>query len=69
MRRFRHGDIPAIVVAVALGSLWLYTYFKHPDWHRPSGFGPEWQCTESGARGEGPSFCMKKSVIDPAKSE
>jgi hypothetical protein len=59
MRKFRRGDIPAVVVALLLSSFWLYMYFEHRDWRPPSGFGPEWKCTESGARGGGPDFCIK----------
>jgi hypothetical protein len=66
MRKFRRGDIPAVVLAIVLGTYWLYTYFKRPDWHAPSGFGSEWQCTGPGARSAAPDFCIKKPPVDPA---
>jgi hypothetical protein len=53
------------LMAIALGSFFLFMYFKLPDWRRPSGFGPEWQCTPTG-RG-GPDFCIKKSLLAPPK--
>jgi hypothetical protein len=59
---FRRGDIPAVFVAVAVAALFLYAYFKHADWQRASGFGPEWQCTQPGRAGS--SFCIKKSAVD-----
>jgi hypothetical protein len=73
MSRFRYSpkarDIPAVLIAVALGAFWLYMYFKHPGWRAPSGFGPKWQCTERGARGGGPDFCIKKPAADPANQK
>ena len=68
MRLFRHfpkrRDIPAILLAVAVVAVLVYANLKYPDWKKPSGFGPEWQCSPSG-RG-GPDFCMKKPAADPA---
>ena len=66
MRKFRRGDISAIVLAVVLGTFWLYTYFNRPDWSPPSGFGPEWRCTDRGVRGGGPDFCIKKPLANSA---
>jgi hypothetical protein len=66
---FRRGDIMAVVLGTAAVVFSLWVYFKYPDWRRPSGFGPEWECTERGVRGGGPSFCIRKPVPDPAKKE
>ena len=65
-RKFRLGDIVAIVLALALGAFFLFTYFKHPNWEQATGFGPEWQCTSRGAKGGGPDFCIKKPLLAPA---
>ncbi len=59
---FGRRDIPVAIVAVALIAFFLYVYFKHPDWQRATGFGPEWQCTQPGRAGS--SFCIKKSLLD-----
>jgi hypothetical protein len=68
MRMFRHfpkpRDIPAILIAFVLVAVSLYVHFKYPAWRSPSGFGPEWQCSEAGR--DGPDFCMKKPAADPA---
>jgi|GEM_PF-4115442 len=64
MRWPKRKDIPEVVLVIALVSFWLYWALKHPDWQRPSGFGPEWQCTQSGKGG--PDFCYKKP---PAESD
>jgi hypothetical protein len=64
MRKSRRSDIAAIVMAVGAVGGFLYMSLKYPDWRAPSGFGPEWQCTERGARG-GPDFCIKKQVLNP----
>jgi hypothetical protein len=65
---FRHfpkrRDIPGIILVFVLVAGWLYLNLKYPDWKRPTGFGPEWECSSSG-RG-GPSSCMKKPAADPA---
>jgi hypothetical protein len=65
MRKLRHADIAAIALVLALGAFWLFMSFKHPEAQRATGFGPEWQCTSPG-RG-GPAFCIKKSLLAPAK--
>jgi len=68
MRRPRHslkrGDIATIVLAVVVADFSLYTTFKYPNWHRATGFGPEWQCTAPGRGGS--SFCVRKPAADPA---
>ena len=68
MRRSRlslkRGEIPAVVLAVVLAAFFLFVYFKYPDWRRPTGFGPEWEC--SGVGKGGASFCLKKPPADPA---
>jgi hypothetical protein len=60
----KRGDIGAIALAIAIGVIFLYAAIKHPDWQRPTGFGPEWQCDAPG-RG-GASFCIKKLPPVPA---
>jgi hypothetical protein len=59
---FGRRDIPAAIVATALTAFSLYVYFRHPDWQRATGFGPEWQCTQPGRAGS--DFCIKKSVLE-----
>jgi hypothetical protein len=66
MPKSRRGDIAAIVIAIAVVGGFLYMSLKYPDWQAPSGFGPEWQCTERGAKGGGPDFCIKKQLLNPA---
>jgi hypothetical protein len=56
-------DVPGTVLVVALVSFCLYWCVKHPDWQKPLGFGPEWQCTPNG--GSGPDFCYKKLPAEP----
>jgi hypothetical protein len=58
MKGLKRKDIPGLVLVIAGVSFLLYWQIKHPDWQQPSGFGPEWQCTESGRAG--PDFCYKK---------
>ena len=66
MRKSQRADIASIVMVIAaLGGI-LYMGLQPPDWQRPSGFGPEWQCTDRGARGGGPAFCIKKQLLDQA---
>lgn len=50
MRRLKWGDVPGLILATALLSYMLYWTVEHPtwDWRRATGFGPEWQCTDSG---------------------
>lgn len=69
MPKFRWRDIPGIVLVVFFVSFCLYWANTHPEWMkmRPSGFGPEWQCTPTG-RG-GPDFCIKKSLLHPTKPD
>lgn len=57
MRWPKRKDIPGVVLVIAVVFFLLYWHLKHPDWQRPSGFGPEWQCTQSGKAG--PDFCYK----------
>jgi hypothetical protein len=64
---FKARDIPGLVlVAIFLGGF-LYVAV-HPQYAKllrhGNNFGPEWQCTQPG-RG-GPSFCVKKSLLDPS---
>jgi hypothetical protein len=63
--RFKRSDIPGLALVIVFLTFWLYMWFERPDWQPPSGFGPEWQCTAGGARGGGPSFCIKKPAVDP----
>jgi hypothetical protein len=65
MPKVRRRDIPIIIIFVIFGAFWLYTYFFRPDWRRPTGFDPEWQCTGMGAKGGGPDFCIKKELLAP----
>lgn len=60
--RFGRRDIPGLlfVTLIIIGA--LYVAFKYPNWHAPSGFGPEWQCSPAGKGG--PSLCIKKSTSD-----
>jgi hypothetical protein len=51
-------DIPGIALVVALLSFLLYWQLTHPFWQQPTGFGPEWQCTQSGRAAA--DFCYKK---------
>lgn len=66
MRRLGLLDIVACVLGIAVVVGCLYMTLKHPDLKRPSGFGPEWQCTERGIIGGDPSFCIKKELLNPA---
>jgi hypothetical protein len=65
MRKFRRGDIPAIILAVGLVAGFLYLYFNDPDRQQVTGFGPEWKCWGANAKGGG--FCVKRSVLDQPK--
>ena len=66
MRKFRRGDIPAVVIAIALAAFFLFGLFKYPnpDQQRLSNFGPEWKCY--GVSKGGASFCIRKSVLNSA---
>jgi hypothetical protein len=66
MRKSPRADIASIVFVIAALVGILYIGLKPPDWQRPSGFGPEWQCTGRGPRGGGPDFCIKKQLLDRA---
>lgn len=66
MYRLKARDIPAVIVGIALIVFAAYMLVTHPHWERPSGFGPDWQCTSSG-RG-GPDFCIKKDLLAPKKN-
>lgn len=58
------ADIASIVILIGALVGILYISLKPPDWQRPSGFGPEWQCTGRGPRGGGPDFCIKKQLLN-----
>lgn len=60
-------DVPGLLFVAIIVVVSLFVTFKYPNWHVPSGFGPEWQCSPTG-RG-GPSFCIKKPPPDSAKQE
>jgi hypothetical protein len=63
MRWPKRKDIPGAVLVIVVLSFLLYWQLKHPNWQKPSGFGPEWQCTQSGKGG--PDFCYKKPSAEP----
>jgi hypothetical protein len=65
--RFGWRDIPGFLFAAIIAVGGLYVAFKYPNWHSPSGFSPEWQCSPTGKAG--PSFCIKKPPADSAKQE
>jgi hypothetical protein len=67
MYKLAPRDIPAAIIAVALVAFWIYMLFEHPGWKKPSGFGPQWQCTDTG-RGA-PDFCVKKELLAPKPKE
>jgi hypothetical protein len=50
----RRGDIAAIAIALILVAFSLFAFVKFPNGLRPTGWGPEWNCTSGG------SLCMKK---------
>jgi hypothetical protein len=65
--RFGRRDIPGFLLVAIIVVCGLYVAFKYPNWHTPSGFGPEWQCSPAGRGGS--SFCIKKLPADSAKQE
>ena len=54
-----------VVIVVFAAGGFQYVSLRYPDWLRPSGFGPELQCTERGAS-VGLDFCIKKQLLNPA---
>jgi hypothetical protein len=65
--RFGWRDLPGFLLVAAIIIGWLFVTFKYLDWHKPSGFGPEWQCSPTGKGG--PDFCVKKPQADSTKQE
>jgi hypothetical protein len=64
-RRYpRRRDIPGILFILLLLAGVFYLNLKYPNWKRPTGFGPEWECLAPGRIGS--SFCVRKPTVDPA---
>jgi hypothetical protein len=56
MRTLKRGDVRAIVIAIVLDALYIFTAEKFPHaFDRYRGFGPEWDCSSG--------FCFKRPPL------
>ena len=55
------GDAIAIVLLIAIVTVFAFAAVKHAGWGRATGFGPEWDCTNVG---QGDPVCVKKPAAN-----